>query len=404
MSAKNLMLVLALLGTTGLVTPAVAEEDRPDFTKSKLTGSWGGVRDRLYDSGVTFDMYYKLDVWENTTGGLTRGSKWNDNLDMIVGLDGEKLIGFSGLSSEIYFINNNGLRPNDRVGSHGGIDNIEVADGAPRLYTAWVQQNFRNDFVSVKLGLYDLNTEFYVTDASGLFINPTYGIGTEMAATGDNGPSVFPQASLAARVLVSPTESTYLQAAILDGVPGDPNNPDATEVEFENKDGALLVGEAGYRHDDYGHYGFGVWEYTAKRPDQLSGTPEHSRGFYFLAEKAVYTDGDKKIDLFGRLGFTAAEVEQFDHAWAAGAVFGGFVPTRPEGQIGIGVSAASNGSRYKTANAPVDDQETQLELTYADQILPWLAIQPDLQYTVNPGTTPGVSNALTAGIRFGVDF
>jgi len=261
-----------------------------------------------------------------------------------------------------------------------------------------------DDRLSIKAGLYDLNTEFYVTDASGLFLNPTYGIGTEMAATGDNGPSVFPNAGLAARVSFLPTETTYVQAAIIDGVPNDPNNQDSTQVEFDNKQGSLVVGEAGLRDAAWGHYGVGAWQYTAKRPDQVTGLPETSEGIYLLAEKQVYAQDSCTVDVFGRVGFTAGDVEQFDMSYAVGAVFSGFIPSRPDAQIGIGLSGASNSDDFKTANPGFDETETQVELTYSDKILPWLSVQPDLQYTSNPGTDPAVDDAWTAGVRFGIDF
>ena len=115
-----------------------------------------------------------------------------------------------------------------------------------------------NDKVSVLVGLHDFNTEFYVTDTSGLFLNPTYGIGTEMAATGNNGPSVFPTSGLAARVALMPTPDTYVKAAIFDGVPGSVSTPRGTHVMFKDKEGALFVTEAGYQNDDNGHFGIGA--------------------------------------------------------------------------------------------------------------------------------------------------
>lgn len=82
----------------------------------------------------------------------------------------------------------------------------------------------------------------------------------------------------------------------------------------------------------------------------------------------------------------------------------GFVPSRPDGQIGFAVTTNVNASKYRAANAPVDDRETQFELTYGDMVTPWLFIQPDLQYTINPGTDPTLDNAWTAGLRVGIDF
>jgi porin len=51
----------------------------------------------------------------------------------------------------------------------------------------------------VKIGLYDLNSEFDVIEAAALFLNPSHGIGPDFAQSGRNGPSIFPVTSLAIR-------------------------------------------------------------------------------------------------------------------------------------------------------------------------------------------------------------
>lgn len=402
---KSLPLAIscALILSIG-ATPAKADDAKPDFATNNLSGDWGGLRTSLYDKGYNFQISYALDTWRNLSGGVNEGNRVLDNLDMIMDVDGEKALGLTGSTFHVYLLNNMGGKPNALVGSNGGIDNIETATHAFKLYEAWYQQNFMGDKISVLAGLHDLNSEFYVTDTSGLFLNPTYGIGTEMAATGDNGPSIFPNTSLAFRVAVKPTDMTYVQAAIYDGVPQQANNQRGTHINFDDKDGALWVAEGGVRDDEIGHFGVGVWKYTAKRADQLTGDMEHSQGFYFLADKSVYKDGDKDISTFGRVGFTAGDVEQFKSNWSFGAVGTGFIPSRPEGQLGLAVTAAVNSDKFRTANAPVDKTETQVELTYADKLTPWLSIQPDLQYTVNPGTDPTLDNAWTIGVRLGVEF
>ena len=43
--------------------------------------------------------------------------------------------------------------------------------------------------------------------------------------------------------------------------------------------------------------------------------------------------------------------------------------------------------------------EVAVELTYRFVLTDWLALQPDIQYIVNPGTDPTLSNALTLAIR-----
>ncbi|MBV1901189.1 MAG: carbohydrate porin [Kordiimonadaceae bacterium] len=42
-------------------------------------------------------------------------------------------------------------------------------------------------------------------------------------------------------------------------------------------------------------------------------------------------------------------------------------------------------------------RETALELTYQVEATPWLSLQPDVQYIINP--LEGVKNTLTIGLR-----
>jgi porin len=52
----------------------------------------------------------------------------------------------------------------------------------------------------------------------------------------------------------------------------------------------------------------------------------------------------------------------------------------------------------------VDDAEVAIELSYRAQITPWLALQPDLQYIVNPGFDGSVDDALAIGVRAEIAF
>lgn len=327
--------------------PAVAQ-DAPDYT-GFLTGDWNGHRTALHDQGIDIEASYTFDIWRNVSGGAKTGNAGSDNLDLQVGFDGEKLYGVPGSTLFLHFLNNNGGQINSHAGTNGGIDNIEVGTPTAQLYEAWIEQNFFEDKISLRAGLYDLNTEFYVTETSGLFINPTYGIGTEFAASGQNGPSIFPVTSVGARLLVNPTDEIYIEGAILDGVPGDLDNAEGTHIQFNDGDGALVAVEAGYQDEEAGHYAIGAWKYTAKFDDWTEvnddGDPvkKTNQGIYALAERNIYTDPqdeNRKIDGFVRFGIADEDVSQFEYSWSAGFVYSGAFESRPEGQIGFGVSGA----------------------------------------------------------------
>jgi len=404
---RNKLALAAILSLCSFSAMA-GEPDAPAFATDTLTGDWGGSRTKLYNQGVDVEVTYKGDVWRNLKGGIKKGNAYNDNLDVKLTLDGEKLLGLKGSKAFIYAINNNGGNPNGNyVGSLGGIDNIETDPSTAKLYEAWVEQNLFGDALSVKAGLYDLNSEFYVTDASGLFLNSTYGIGTEFAASGNNGPSIFPTTSLALRVKVQPTKETYAQFAVLDGVPGDVSNPKGHHIDLDDKDAALLVGEAGYADETIGHYAIGAWHYTGNFDEWGTGSPlprDHNSGYYFLAEKTLFKGkNDSKVDGFFRLGFANESVSTFDYSWATGFTYQGICSSRKDGTLGLAISGAEISDDLKRVS-PMDSRETQIELTYEDKLTPWLTVQPDFQYTVNPGADPSLSNAYTAGVRFTVNF
>ncbi|MGL5837021.1 MAG: carbohydrate porin, partial [Sphingorhabdus sp.] len=48
---------------------------------------------------------------------------------------------------------------------------------------------------------------------------------------------------------------------------------------------------------------------------------------------------------------------------------------------------------------PSKRSEVAFELTYRAPVTDWLTLQPDAQYVLNPGATPGIRNALIFALR-----
>lgn len=423
--AGALLVATALLFSSSTTAQEVpkAEDKRPDFSGAKITGDWGGVRTDLHKMGLNLDVVYTADLFGVVRGGLKRGTTALDNLDVIATLDNEKLLGINGNSLVVYFLNNNGGEPNESyAGTLQGIDNIEVTTQTAKILEAYVQQNFWNDRVSFLAGLYDLNREFYVNDSAGLFLGSTFGIGNEFAASGKNGPSIFPTTSLAFRTHLKPTSETYFLAAIFDGVPGDPDNPHGTRISLDHGDGALLVAEAGFTPEAKdrafgGKYSFGAWRYTDKLDDvrdvNETGAPIRrlSQGMYFLAEAPLFREkekGEEGLVAFFRLGFSDGDTTAFDYSWSAGAVYTGLIPGRDSGKLGFGVSQAGLSKKFRdasaTAGTPLRSRETGFELTYRDEIFPGVALQPNLQYFINPGADPSLRDLVVLGLRLELSF
>ena len=382
---------------------------------------------------------YTGEVVGNLSGGIEQDYTYLHNIDLTATLLLERLAGWRGAHAYVYVLGSHGGEPSAFVGDAQTLSNIE-ADDAWRLYEAWLEQMLFQNRLSLLAGLYDLNSEFDVIETAGLFLNSSFGIGAEFGQSGLNGPSIFPVTSLGARARYLVTHRLYAQSAVLDGVPGDPNRPRRTHVSFDPKEGALLVGEIGYflgsegpqSVGDFGRRAHraehvsrlggptfggklaaGVWHYTSRFPRIEVETPDleprlvgGSTGAYVFLEQRLTGEGGNGnggLSCFGRAGAADPRVNRFRGSVTGGCAYRGPLRGRPDDQVGLAFSSAFNGEAYR--DLPDDGglrptrTETVLEGTYAAPFSESLAVQLDLQYIINPGTSLAIGNALVVGMR-----
>lgn len=386
-------------------TPPPASEEQPAFD-DKLLGDLGGQRSKLARAGVEVELNYSGDIWTVADGGKKRITTYLDFIELRTNLDNEKLFGLKGNTVSISVIDSNGTTTNgSTVGSVQGIDNSEVSANGVRIYEAWMQQNFLDDRLSVLVGLHDLNTEFAATPVSDNFLKPTMQIGQTFAQSGANGPSVFPTTSLAGRVKYKPSEATYVAAAVYDGVPGNPDRTSGSTVRIDRKDGLLLVAEAGWAtEEDVNKLAIGGWRYTTEMPDLVTGELEPMQGLYVLSSYRFCKQGDRTVSGFLRGGLADGDTAQAEWDYELGLVANGWMPHRPDSEIGVGLSGIRNSDDYMSANAGSDRNEYSYELYYRDKLMRGVSIQPDMQYVVNPGTDGTTDDALVFGARLDISF
>jgi len=168
---------------------------------------------------VSLQAAYAGDFWQVPTGGLESGGAYLDDLDVQLAVDLEQAIGWQGAQFFFYAIYNDGNElSGDKIGDLNGVSNIETGLEALRVQEAWIDQTFADGRLSLRGGMYDLNSEFDAGEVRALFLGSSHGMGTEFGQTGLNGPSVFPVTSLGARLNWSFGEGAYARVAVLDGV------------------------------------------------------------------------------------------------------------------------------------------------------------------------------------------
>ena len=389
-----------------------------------LTGDWGGARSSLSDAGVDFEFVYTGEVYHVWDSDVDNKSTYLDNIDITAIFNFEKLLGWKGATLFTYFLGNNGGFPNDRVGTaerYGtiqGISNI-AAPNTFKLYEFWLEQKLFEEKLSLLFGLYDLNSEFDAQEISGIFTNPSHGIGAEYAQTGENGPSIFSTTSLALRIKYTPTENLYVMLGVFDGVPGDPDNPNGTHIIFGENDGSLIAYELGIFENGedfqagFGKYSIGGWMYTADFEDLTevddSGNPllrNNNFGVYLSAEKFLFAEKNNPtqgLAAFLRVGIANDDINILDYYWGTGINITGLINGREEDVIGLAIGTAHAGKKYVEINnsigTPINVNEMIIEFTYSFQATGWLRIQPDYQLVINPMGTYLHNSANVIGVR-----
>lgn len=376
-----------------LPTPVLAQEEEP-------RAEAGGEGEDAASSAFSLDLLYKADLVGVSAGKGRRGARFLDNLDLIASLDLERAAGWRGGSAYVGALSNAGARPNDIAGTLQGVNNIEVMSPDLLLYQAWVQQRFAGDRGSVLVGKYDLNSEFYANPAAAALIAPAFGIGSELAATGPNGPSIFPQTDLAIRVRLK-GKRHYVQAAAVRAPRGvaDENGPRS----------ALLIAEAGLKGRTA--ITVGGWTYSHRQqrivPPGITPGPDTaaSHGLYALVERDLAGEAGKigHWCAFLRAGLSDGLTTPFADGVQVGVTGHGILRSRPESLLSIGLATAGLSRAYRRANPPDEPSltktESTVELTYSDRVAPFLTLQPDIQYVHRASGLRDATGVVVLGLR-----
>jgi porin len=367
-----------------------------------LLGGWGGARAALVEDGIDIQSVLTTDLLRNSRGGLEKGSAALFNYDLSVAIDTEKLGGWADGTFFIYFLGNFGDSIGDRTGDTQGVSNIQ-APTSFKLYEAWYNHDFYDGSLSVLAGLHDYNSEFDALEYSSSLINSSFGISPDISQV---GPSIFPTTALAVRVKARPSETTYLQGAIYDGIPGDPNNSRGTHIRFDSQDGIFGAIEAGATsaveasEDGYYKIALGGWTHTAEFEDFRGEIRDSNQGFYGIGELSLWREeSGRGLGTFFQAGFTRGDRNQVQSYLGAGFAFQGPFEQRVEDLCSLGVAYARNSSQFRALSTDTETGELAVELTYRFQLTPYLAIQPDLQWVRDPGTSKELDDVLLVGVR-----
>jgi porin len=423
----------------GITEPSIA-------TSLPQNGDPFGIRKRLYDHGISYNLIYTNDVLSNRSGGIRHGTIDQGKLEDQLLIDLEKFMGWKNTTfyANAFEIYNSGRIRRDYV---GGMNTIAAIEATPtvRLSELWAEHWLGP--VSFRFGQLAADAEFFYSDLSQIFLQsdwPTIG-----AVNLPGGGPAYPLSALGVRIKYELPKDASLLFAIFNGDPAgpcsvgaDPDTCNRYGLNFRLSDPAFMMGEFQVRRnrgkDDTGlatTLKLGGWSHLGQFADQRyanngmllasptsSGTPLMHRGDYGLygvIDQQIYRpkgdNGDSGISIFNRSSISPSDRNLVNVEIDSGIVFAGMIPERPHDSFGASViySRFSNRVRafdqdqinFGNISTPPRDIETNLELTYVASILKGWTVQPVYTYIWHPsGTGIRYPDAQVVGVRSIVQF
>lgn len=363
--------------------------------------------------GITLSLSDSENLLANLAGGIKQGATMQGVTTGTLEVDTAKAFNLPGGTFHI-----SALQIHGQNLSPAYLGNLQTANGneaqdTTRLWELWYDQSFAN--ADLKLGQQSIDNEFITSKYSALFLNtPT---GWPLLPSDDlyGGGPAYPLASLGARLQVKATSNLTILTGVFNDNPGggsftdNAQTLDATGARFNLNTGALVIAEVQYTPPTTlpGTYKLGAWVDTASFPDQLYGTAKMHHGnasLYAVADQSIWQSPSRSaqtLNIFGRIMGAPANENLIDLAFNGGLTLTAPLPGRDADQAGINLGLGHVSSRI-----PQRGTETLLELTYQAQLTPWLSLQPDIQYILNPGAnaSQSLANEFVTGIRATTSF
>jgi porin len=410
MQLRAAVLLFVAFAGTALSQPA---DNFPWLRWDHATGDWNRSRPLLEDRGVEFISTYTGQVWGNLAGGQQTGAAYLQVLQFGLNADLEKAVGWRGGSFRTTWLWNTGEQPSvSLVGSNFAISGIEYP-ASLRALDLWLQQKLVDDALTLRAGLFNADAEFTVSDYAALFLNAGFGWPVLFSATGSNNPPAYPFAAPGLFAALEPGGGWKLQAAVMQAnTYSAEENPNNFYWRFDRLDGLLFLQEIHYSWPKAtlpGKAKLGVMFDTGSH-DRIDGGGEvwGDAFFYAIVDQMLYreaADGVQGLGWFARAGFAPPDRNVVGTYFDTGFTYTGPLPGRDNDAAGLGFGWSQlTPDAARNVGGGNAGLEMVFEATYQAQITPWLALQPDLQFILQPGASTALGNALVIGLSASVDF
>ncbi|MCF8243062.1 MAG: carbohydrate porin [Melioribacteraceae bacterium] len=362
--------------------------------------------DELYRVNPAY--FWSLDYNELSLIGL-HGSEqpksyFSDMIDIQANVNFSDLIGNEKTNSLVRFWSMTG----DDIANYSQVGQGVNYLAGPNYFTLaelWIDQTFLNRHASILAGLYDISSEFDVKETADIFINPSFGTGTDLAASSTFGPSIFPLTSLAVRAKYNFSSHSNLKLAFTLSKPGEYNFTYPNKEYDGSNEKMFFISE--YQHDFSNLFlTLGTWFYNSTFTDFSNYAHHGNLGFYTIVERSFggalfYEAGS----FYLRFGTADPLVNRYDFFYSGAVRFEGLLSN--EDNLGIGFSTVNSSKYYQYSHSGEvncnSSVETVLELTYKYPLFEYLSMQPDLQYIVSPSNCIDNHDSFVFGLKISIN-
>lgn len=432
--ATILLLVLLALR----VCPVLAQSMSPSqlngwLTQATLTGDWGGVRTHLENLGIDPNAEFLTESAANPIGGQAQAARYTQEIDFGVDLDLNRLVGLPHGKVQITLTDDTGRSlSNDAIANQFQVQELFVARQSFRLSELNYQQAFFSHSISFEVGWTPVGDSFANPMMFCAFQNAAF-CGHASAMTINSGAQNFPFAQWGAEINVRPESKFYFATGLYQA-----NSNEVTSdkgFDIFSGTGVFVPIEAGWLPDWNGAlpgaYKLGAYYNSSPTPDVLTdvngrsagltGAPFETRegrwGAYLIVNQTIYRfrpQSRRSLRIGGLAGMGDPETARFGYFASGGWLLQGPFSHREDDFLAMAVAYARTNPRLtqfqedRDAVSPgsvgIQTHESIVEIDYGAWITPWLLLQPNLQYVINPGGTGNISNAFVLGIHTDVTF
>lgn len=360
--------------------------------------SVASAKSNLKDMGLQPQLSYKLDYAHASQKELSSNNYMMGLLDLGLDIDLEKAIGLEKSHFFIDAIHNHGDQASEKVGDSFVFSNIE-APQSTKIFQMYFEKEIHSDW-AIKLGLVDLNSEFFVTSSSSNLINSAFGISPVFAQTGVNGPSIYPTSALSARIKYVSPKKMYFSFGNYNAQAGDPDHTNETVVYLKNDKGFLNVIEMGYdpQEENFLKLSLDLWRYSQKIENLNTDGEKNNSGYYFITDKKI-----EDLGFFVKYSQCDKMLNVFDQSLELGMLHTGLFKSRPEDIFSLGLVHAHVSSEFQNLYGS-ESHESVIETNYKFVISKNISLQPDIQWIKNPGLDSAKNQTYIFMNRFQFEF